>query len=170
MKKNIILLIFVLALIQSCSTMYYVQKNHSQTASQVRHLYKKNGNAFYLSSTYATFSTVWTYNEDKIVIYRIINGKITEKQVFNRSEIMSFSKLDNKEIENAIYTNCASELDGDDFGYIIRCGDEIYQKSYGVCICCLKQRHEYPAVLESVIDDIRNYKMWDITYPEGYCF
>ena len=68
--------------------------------------------------------------------------------------------------KNAIYDNCALELDGDVFGYIIRIGDETYNEDYPIDINCLKQRHECPFLLEKVIDDIRIYNMWEINYQQ----
>ena len=167
MRKCVLVLLITMLFIESCSSMHFaVWRNKNLTSRQVSYLYKENGNAFYLSSSYASFSVVWTYDKDKIEIYRIKKGRIKEKQVIKRKEIMSFSEVDIKSIKNAIYDNCALELDGDVFGYIIRSGDETYNEDYAVDINCLKQKHEYPLLLETVIDDIRIYKMWEIKYQQ----
>ena len=165
MRNSIIALLFVLFFLESCSSMHFaIRRNNNLTSRQVSYLYKENGNAFYLSSTYASFSVVWTYVEDRIEIYRINKGQIKEKQAYSGKEMISFSVADIKDIENAIYQNCALELDGDAFGFIIRIGSETYNEDFSVDINCLKQTHEYPAFLEAVINDIRIYNMWEIKY------
>ena len=167
MRKCVIVLLITVFFIESCSSMHFaILRNENLTSRQVSYLYKEYGNAFYLSSSYASFSVVWTYDEDKIEIYRIKKGRIKEKQIFKRKEMMSFSEVDIKSIKNAIYDNCALELDGDVFGYIIRNGDETYNEDYPIDINCLKQRHECPFLLEKVIDDIRIYNMWEINYQQ----
>lgn len=167
MRNSIIVLIFALFFLESCSTMHFaIRRNNNLTSRQVSHLYKENGNAFYLSSTYSSFSVVWTYDEDRIEIYRIKKGRIKEKQVYCGKEMISFSGVDIKDIENAIYQNFALELDGDAFGFIIRIGSETCKENFAIDINSLKQRHEYPAFLERVINDIRVYKMWEIQYQQ----
>ena len=80
MRRNsvgfLVAVAFVMSVLVSCSTMHYVKVNDKQTARQVTSFYQKNGNAFYLSSTYSTVSTVWTYEENSIVICRLRNVKM----------------------------------------------------------------------------------------------
>ena len=41
---------------------YNINKNNKFTEKHISNLLQKNGNIFYLFSTYSTFSIVWTYN------------------------------------------------------------------------------------------------------------
>lgn len=60
----------------SCSTMKQnISKNNKSTNKLTSSLLDKNGNVFYLNSTYTTFSTVWTYSKDKLEIYKLAKSK-----------------------------------------------------------------------------------------------
>ena len=142
MRKSytIIVLFFVFSFLVSCSTMQYnIKRNQDLTAKQVNYFYQKNGNAFYLSSTYANFSIVWTYDEDRVEIYRLQKGKIRQKQIIKDKEIIQYAEVSLEDIEKELYQKCALELDGDMFGFIIEIDRKTHNADYAVDINCLKQ-------------------------------
>ena len=181
MRKSytIIVLFFVFSFLVSCSTMQYaIKRNQDLTAQQVDDFYQKNGNAFYLSSTYANFSVVWTYDEDRVEIYWLQKGKIERKQIINDNETIQYAEVSLEDIEKELYQRCAMELDGDMFGFMIEIdrkdGDmfgfmiEIDRKThnadYAVDINCLKQGKYKSDFLNRITNDIKRHKMWEIEY------
>lgn len=65
MKATIKIIIAVIVIFcTSCSTMKQrIKKNNKLTDKTISSLLVNRGNVFYLTSTYATFSTVWTYSK-----------------------------------------------------------------------------------------------------------
>ena len=116
--RSIIEFLLVLVSIASCSVMQ-IKRTQDLTERLVKSLYQKNGNAFYLSSTHASFSTVWTHTEDMVIVYRLQKGKRKQMLSFMEKGIVQFAKIDPEDIEKELYQKCALELDGDVFGFII---------------------------------------------------
>lgn len=167
MKKSytILVLFFICAFLASCSTMQYnIRKNRNFTTKQVDYFYKKNGNAFYLSSTYANFSIVWTYDEDGIEIYRLQKGQIRQKQISSEKGIIPYAEFSLEDIEKELYQNCALELDGTVFGFKIEFDKKIHNADYAVDINCLKQGKYKSDFLNKIASDIKTYRMWEIEY------
>ena len=155
--------VFLLSI--SCSTMrYHINKNNKFTEKQMINLLQKNGNAFYLSSTYATFSTVWTYNINGIEIYRLAKGKVNQKETFSETELTHYAKVAFEDIEKELYQKCALELDGDGFGFKIDIDGKIHKGNYPVDINCLKKGTYKSDFLNKIVTDIKTYNMWEINY------
>ncbi|MEC5395408.1 hypothetical protein [Bergeyella sp. RCAD1439] len=144
----------------SCSTMKYnIQKNNKQIDKIISSLLEKNGNVFYLTSTYATFSTVWTYHKGRLEIYKLVNGKIILQQEYFTTSIDNINQISKEEL---FELDQCIELDGDGFGYRIKKGSGIEQQDLPIGIECfikLKYKSEF---LNKVIKDINTYKMWDV--------
>ena len=165
MKKcNLKIILFsVLLLSTSCSTMQYnINKNNRFTEKQINSLLQKNGNVFYLSSTYATFSTVWTYNTSEIEVYKLTKGKLSKKETFSKKEFIQPTIQSLQDIEKEFYQKCALELDGDSFGFRICIDDNIHKKDYAVDINCLKKEAYKSEFLNKIVNDIKTCNMWEI--------
>lgn len=163
MKKSFLMvLLFTLCLLVSCSvTNYVIKKNRYLTNKEVELLFQKNGNAFYLSSTYSYFSFVWSYNEDSVEILRLRKGIIKQKQVFKEKENIQYAGFSLEDIETELYQKCALELDGDEFGYIIDYNGKRFKADFAVNINCLKQQKYNSVFLNKIINDINYYNIWD---------
>lgn len=169
MKRNyialVLVLLFIFFLILSCSTMHhYIKANRDLTTKIVKSLYRNNENAFYLSSTYANFSIVWTYNKEKVEIYRLQNGDIKQKQLFETKENIKFIAVSPEAIDNELDQRCAPELDGDFLGVYIKTGDKTINEEYAVNINCLKSGNYESELLRRIAKDICYYKMWEFKY------
>lgn len=165
MKQPLKLLLFsAMLFFVSCSTMKQnISKNNKYTDKLISSLLDRNGNVFYLTSTYATFSTVWTYEKGNIEIYRLANGRTTEQQTITDKGLSMYEIPTLKELE--IETKeCGYELDGDGFGYKIKRGSEIVQQDLPIGIECFTKLKYKSEFLNKVVEDINTHKMWDVRY------
>ena len=135
-----------------------INKNKKFTQKQVNILLKKNGNVFYLESSYATFSIVWTYSKNGIEIYRLAKGKIFKKEIFPEKEWFQDATI----AVDEIYKNCLVVLDGDRFGFKLNIDGNIHEDSYTTNIDCMKQQTFKSDFLNKIVNDIKTYKMWEI--------
>lgn len=159
----IIVILCILSLVSCSTARYNIKRNKEFMTMQVDSLYKKNGNAFYLCSTYVTTSVVWTYYEDKIEIYRLQGRIIRGKQTFITNDTLQHVvSLEN--IEEELYRECALELDGDSFGFIVDFEQKIQIADYSVNINCMKQGRFGSDFLRKIINDINTHAMWDFDY------
>lgn len=162
---TIIVLLFIISFLVSCSTVRYnIKRNKDLTVRQVNYFYKKNGNAFYLCSTYATFSVVWTYDEDNFQIYRLQEGRIRQKQIFKSKDIIQYAVVSLEDLEDELYRKCALELDGDSFGFKVEIDRKTYIADYAVNINCMKQGKYESNFLNKITNDIKIHKMWEVEY------
>lgn len=159
--RSIIEFLLVLVSIASCSVMQ-IKKTQDLTERLVKSLYQKNGNAFYLSSTHASFSTVWTHTEDMVIVYRLQKGKRKQMLSFMEKGIVQFAKIDPEDIEKELYQKCALELDGDVFGFIIDVDGNMLSEDYAIDIQCMKQSQYESEFLGTIKKDIQEYKLWNI--------
>ena len=169
MKRNYIALdlalLLVFFLISTCSTMHhYLKANSVLTRRIVKTLYSNNDNAFYLSSTYANFSIVWTYNKGSVEVYRLQNGTVREKQIFESKETIQLITASLEEIDNDLNHNCAPELDGDVFGVYVKTDDKTINEEFAININCLKTGNYKSELLNRIVRDIKYYKMWEYEY------
>lgn len=163
MKTKIkIILAFIALLSISCSTLKSnIQKNNKFTDKTISSLLEKNGNVFYLTSTYATFSTVWTYSKDKLEIYKLINGRVNFQQEYFTICIDSINQISKEEL---FELDQCMELEGDGFGYRIKRGSEIEQQDLPIGIECFTKSKYKSDFLNKVVEDINIHKMWDVRY------
>ena len=157
-----IALTIIVAFFMSCSTMKHnIQNNSKFTDKTIFSLLEKNGNVFYLNSTYATFSTVWTYSKDKIEIYKLANGKISLQQEYSATSIDNINQISKEEL---FELDQCMELDGDGFGYRIKRGSEIEKQDLPIGIECFTKLKYKSEFLNKVVEDINTHKMWDVRY------
>ena len=160
----LVALTFGVSLFVSYSTMHYIKVNHNHTERLLNSFYQKNGNAFYLSSTYSNFSTVWTYEEDRAVVYRLQNGRIRQKLSFNGIEPFQFGSLIPENLEKELYQDCPMVLDGDMFGFIIDIDHIRHKDDYPVDISCMKRGNYDSVVIMRLVNDIKSYHLWEVEY------
>lgn len=166
MKKNRIiwyLLFGLICLCVSCTSMQRaVNKNNVSTNKLFLSLYEKNGNSFYLASSYATFSTVWTYAQDSIYVYRLAKGKVVERLSFKESGIDELNISAVKEL-NIDIGECGNELDGDLFSFMAREGRPERQ-DLPISIDCFTNKKYQSSFLNKIVESINKHKLWDIRY------
>lgn len=129
-----------------------------------RQLFSKEWERFYLSSTYASFSVVWTYYEGKMVICNIQKGKVIRIRVFQEEEWLSNLELDLNNIENELFQKNALELDGDCLSLKIQIDGKPLSEIWYVDIECFKASDYESVLLSKIRNDIIKYKMWDYEY------
>ena len=165
MKKGSIKIILfsILLILMSCSTMQYnINKNNKFTEKHISNLLQKNGNVFYLFSTYSTFSIVWTYNKNGIEIYRLAKGKVFRKEIFSEKEWIQDVKISVEDINNELYKTCSVVLDGDGFGFKINIDGIIHEDRFAIDIDCMKQQTYKSDFLNKIVYDIKTCKMWGV--------
>lgn len=165
MKKILKLILLGLVLFSmSCSTVKQnITKNNRSMDKLISSLLDKNGNAFYLTSSYANFSTVWSYGEHDIEVYRLASGKPFEHQTFPDTGFSKYEIPTRKELDIEIQ-DCGYELDGDGFGFRLKGGSEIKQQDLPISIECFTKLKYESEFLNKIVEDINNYKMWDVRY------
>jgi hypothetical protein len=155
-----IMTICILTILISCSTMKQnISKNQKKTLEEIGSLFEMNGNAFYLNSTYSTFSIVWTYKEGKIIVYKLMNGKLKRQEEYDTKDasiVLFNSKKEIFELDKCM------ELDGDMFGYKIENGSEIDKQDLAINMKCFTKRKYQSEFLNKVVEDINTYKIWDV--------
>jgi hypothetical protein len=163
MKATIrITLAVIVILCTYCSTMKQnIHENNKFTDKITSSLLEKNGNVFYLTSTYATFSTVWTYHKDKLEIYKLANGKISLRKECSTTCIDNINQISKEEL---FELDQCMELDGDGFGYRIKRGSEMEQQDLPIGIECFTKLKYKSEFLNKVVEDINTHKMWDVQY------
>ena len=162
--KLLLLLPVVILFFATCSTMMQnISKNDKSTDRLTSSLLDKNGNVFYLISTYSTISTVWTYRKSSIDIYKLVNGKISRQSTFPDIGFSQYEIPNLKELDIEI-KECGYELDGDVFGFRIKRVSEIEQQDLPINIKCFTKLKYKSAFLNKVVGDINIYKMWDVRY------
>jgi len=148
----------------SCSSMKHdIQKNHKQTNKIIQSLLDKNGNVFYLNSTYVIYSTIWTYTDDNIEIYRTTKSNIVERLTFPDKGVSNYKVPDFKELDRETQ-ECGYELDGDGFGFEIKKDSKIEQQDLPINIECFTKQKYKSEFLNKIVNDINTYKLWDIQY------
>ncbi len=164
MKATIrITLAVIVIFCTSCSTMKQnIHKNNKFTDKTISSLLEKNGNVFYITSTYSTGSVVWTYNENGIEIYKLVKGKVIRKEVFPVKETWQFNVFAFRDIETELYQKCGLELDGDLFGFSLYVDNTMHKEDFAVDISCLKTETYKSEFLNKVVEDINTYKMYNV--------
>lgn len=160
--------VFTLLFFASCSSMKNdIERNNKATMRLFNSLAEKNGNAFYVNSTHATFSTVWLYKDGYIEIYRLAKGKITEHQIFKSKSINSYSIPSSNEIDAEI-KDCGLELDGDNFGIIAK-KSIVRKQELPISIKCFSGKKYESPFLNKLAEDIFLYNLWyDVTGTGEY--
>ena len=162
--KHILIIIFlsISIVFTSClSVKQQIKRNDRHTERMFKKISRKYGNAFYINSTYATFSTVWFYSEGSVKIFKLAKGKTIsiKEENCNTNEIISqVENFDFYELDKCI------ELDGDGFGFFVSSGENKIQRDFAVGIECIKEQELNSIFLKKIIEDIKTYNLWEIFY------
>lgn len=159
MKYLKISLIGFVIIFTSCSTMKQnINKNHKKTLAQMETLFSNNGNSFSLNSTNLVLSTVWTYTNESIFIYRLVKGKLVKQETYSLKESTKF-KYDFK--DELMQSGCI-ELDGDEFSFKGKNDIEIETQNLPINIKCFTQKQYQSQFLNKIVEDINTYKLWNV--------
>ena len=147
---NIALLFLFFFGISSCSALQIGKNIKTQ-------LFQENGNVFYISSTYAKREIVWSYTNDKIIIYETTKkGKILKKRSeFSEKKSFLFDNSANIEANQCI------ELDGDYLGYKIQTPNgQLFSKEHLLNIgCFLQTSQNITFFLDSLKNEMIKHKI-----------
>ncbi|WP_196889610.1 hypothetical protein [Aureivirga sp. CE67] len=152
MKK--IIIINILLFLSSCSINHKILSNDKYTTKLVNTIFKEHGNAFSVSSTYYTFSTVWFYTSDKIKIYHLNNGKILEKYEFSSQNF-----LNEVPVKEVFEVNGCMEFDGDGFIYKVNLNNMIYEDELPINLNCFLEKKYKSKFLNRIVSDIKEFQI-----------
>ncbi len=162
---KMLLFSFLLLSFVSCSTMQHnIRKNSNFTEKTISSLLKKNGNVFYIRPDLGAFSIVWTYSEDKIVIYHLGNGKVDATREYLNNKIIDYQIPTSLELDFDISTYCGFVLGGELFGFKIKKESEIQDFAWGFDIECLTNNTFQSDFLNKIVADINTYNMWNVQH------
>ncbi len=137
------------------------EKHHKYCARKCIQLYKKNGNVFFIKSTYCNKSVVWTYCDNTIEIYTLLDNKITQTQTFSTQPL-------SPPIERSAYAQIREEMaqkrlwidDDDSLNFRIDVANgETYGGYYPIDISTLKQGNYQSEFLNRIVQDMITYKI-----------
>ncbi|WP_326983768.1 hypothetical protein VUJ46_04295 [Chryseobacterium sp. MYb264] len=144
-----LLLLTLFFMITSCAI--------SKKKDIISDLYMNNGNVFYITSTYINRKIVWSYSNDKVIIYTLTSkNKILDKKeelVEKPVDISSINLNDNYEMDKCM------ELDGDLLGYQIKQNEVIKSKEYPVNTKCFISNKYENILYNKLKDDIIKYNL-----------
>ncbi len=165
MKSKIIWLIITAFFLMFCSSIrqaqynYHVKRNRDFNNKLAISLLNKNNNVFYKISTYSTHSVIWTYDKDIITVYTLINGKITNRQIYIGA--IQFSDIPTyQQIRNDVLANCPFVADGDILGITVNVDGKSEIKTLPISFNCFKQNQYENDFLNSIVDDINKYGIY----------
>jgi len=108
-------------------------------------------------------STVWTYGNNKLEVYKLAKGKVLEESTFPNNGLVNYELPTFKELDTE-FNECGYELDGDVFGYRIQKASEVEQQDLPINIECFTKGKYKSDFLSKIAEDIKTYKMWDVSY------
>lgn len=143
----------------SCTSLkYQIKRNDAFTNKFVSEILRDNNNVFYMITEYSNASVVWTYRNDVIQIFKLINGEVNNErkyEILNGNEwIIQYSKGD---FTNQVF-DCA-ELDGDLIKIKIKSDGNIEKHSFPVNLECFVQREYESEFLSRLTMDMKKYKI-----------
>ena len=162
--RSLLLLFLVLILVgcPSCSSFHYAVKlNHRKTERFFHLLFERNENAFYVDAAWCNGSVVWSYQENQIEIYKLRNGRIIKKQLFDNEGIHKLSESQFKSLDEEMAEKCPPVLDGDGCGFIIDSDSIVIQADYSIEVDEMKRQSFESVFLTKVVDDMNTYMIWN---------
>jgi len=161
--RPFLMLIFLLSFSISCSTIKGdIKRNNNKTDKWVNYLVRKNGNAFYVTSTYSTYSTVWSYVNNQIMIYRITSGKILKEETYARNSNFINKLPSHKQLDKELFEKCGYELDGDFFGFKIKKDNSLIEENFSINLECIKNGKYNLFFFSEISRDITAFNLWEI--------
>lgn len=120
-------------------------------------LYTDNNNVFYITSTYVNRKVVWSYSNDKIIIYSLNSkNKILEKKeelLVQQRNFFTLDLNDNYEMDGCM------ELDGDILGYRIKQNGITQSNDFPVNSKCIVNKMYTSAFFSKLKYDIIKYNL-----------
>ena len=165
MRKTALILLFISLSLGTSHSMSRsrITLNQRFTAKILNKTYRQTGNAFCITSTYANFSVIWTYADDKIEIYRLKDSKIIQRLTFDdEDELKPLYETNETEIETELYKVCPIELDGDTLAMLVKYNNTRLEGAHPVNINDFKQGKYNVGLLDKLAKDIQRYNMWEI--------
>lgn len=139
-----------------------IKKTHKFAELLSKKLLKRNGNAFYATSSYANVAYLWTYNEDKIYVYHLHVNKIQE--VLFHTISWDYNKvwenMDPLQISNELIDSCGITLDGDYIKYQIKGSGGISSDFLIAQIDRIKRTKFVNPFLVHLSHDLNAYNIW----------
>lgn len=150
------IVISLLITIEACSSMKQsTRRNQKATSSQIEKLVLQNGNAFCISATNSVATTLWSYSDDKIIIYRLLNGKLVKAE--------SYSALNTKEFtcdfEDELFESGCIELDGGSLHIKFKTDSIIETHDFSINTKCFTHRKYNSIPLNNLVSDINTFKL-----------
>ena len=153
-------LLIVMVVMTSCSSiMHNISKNNKFTDKITSTLFEENGNVFYIKSTYATFSSVWTYKDNDLCLYKLANGKINLVKEYPCVHINNFRPISENELTEL---DSCMELDGDILGFILKMESQNEKQEFPIGIACFKAQHFNSEFLTKIASDIKQFRIWEV--------
>lgn len=131
-----------------------VKRNTRFTKKVVNEIFKKKNNVFSISTTYGIYATVWTYDEQSIEVYKILNSKIIDVKKYNCSDNHLIYQFSNDKFD----TFECLELDGDGMYYKIR-NEVLINNGIPVNINCFENLELDSPFFRKIAKDIKNYEL-----------
>lgn len=148
-RMKFLLLLTLFFMITSCAT--------NRKKDIISDLYADNGNVFYITSTYINRKIVWSYSNNKVIIYTLtLKNKTLDKReelVEKQIDFFNASLNDNFEMDKCL------ELDGDLLGYQIKQNGILQSKEYPVNTKCFISNKYETILFNKLKDDIIKYNL-----------
>ncbi len=119
---------------------------------------KNNDNVFYLGTEYSNASFVWTYKNDVIQVFKLINGPVNTERKYEISNGKEWIIQHFKESFVGQIFDC-TELDGDLIEIRIKKNGDIEKHSFPVNLECFFQGKYESKFLSRVAEDMKKYNI-----------
>jgi uncharacterized protein YihD (DUF1040 family) len=134
-----------------------MNRNNNFTDDFFNKLSSENGNAFYIKSSYSTFSTVWSYQTGKIEIYNISNGKIQKEEKLDAENFIK--KIPKKRV---FELDKCMELDGDIMGYKVDLNNKLYKEDFPIGMNCFLNEKYESEFFNMLVRDVDKFNLYNI--------
>lgn len=131
-----------------------IQKNKNKTVELFDAVFKNNGNAFSTGSTYTNFSYVWSYQDDKTILYKLVEGKVVDEKEFREGNKEWLSDVPHK--SEMVFMECY-ELDGDYIKYKIYDENDTFEDVLPVNLNCFLNIPKDKVFYKNLTEDIKKY-------------
>jgi hypothetical protein len=150
------IIISLLITIEACSSMKQsIRRNQKATSNQIEKLVLQNGNAFCISATNSTATTLWSYSDDIIIIYRLLNGKLVKEESHSAVNTKEFTC----DFEDELFESGCIELDGGGLHIKFKTDSTIETHDFPINTKCFTQRKYNSVPLNNLVSDINTYNL-----------
>jgi len=143
----------------SCTSLkYQIKRNDAFTKKRVSEILKNNDNVFYLGTEYSNASFIWTYTNDFIQVFKIINGTVNTERRYEISNGKDWIIQHSKESYIDQIFDC-TELDGDLIEIMILKNGDIEKHSLPVNLECFVHDKYESKFLSKIAEDLKKYNI-----------